>query len=113
MAGLDPAIHVYRQVRAGVDAPVKPGHDDRGCRAHLSPRRHCERNDLSAEALAKAEAIQSLSAEGFLDCFAALSMTWRGLGGQLSPSLQRQPTPTPSARAKLVAPRKSGARERS
>ena len=27
--------------------------------------RHCERSDVSAEALAKAEAIQSASAEGF------------------------------------------------
>jgi hypothetical protein len=31
----------------------------------LSQHRHCERSDLSAEALAEAEAIQSLSAEGF------------------------------------------------
>jgi len=32
--------------------------------------RHCERSDLSAEAL-KAEAIQSLSAVAVLDCFVA------------------------------------------
>jgi len=33
--------------------------------AQLSPHRHCERS----------EAIQNLSAEGTLDCFAALAMT--------------------------------------
>jgi hypothetical protein len=28
MAGLDPAIHVLLHPSAGVDARVKPGHDD-------------------------------------------------------------------------------------
>ncbi|CUU17617.1 hypothetical protein CDS [Bradyrhizobium sp.] len=40
-----------------------------GGKATLPPRRHCERS----------EAIQSLSAEAFLDCFAALAMTARVL----------------------------------
>jgi len=28
MAGLDPAIHVFLEVKEGVDARVKPGHDE-------------------------------------------------------------------------------------
>jgi hypothetical protein len=41
--------------------------------AGLYPR-HCERSDLSAEASANAEAIQS-GMRGSMDCFAALAMT--------------------------------------
>ena len=45
--------------------------------AKLHPR-HCERSDLSAEALAKAEAIHPSAYAVALDCFAALAMT--GIG---------------------------------
>jgi hypothetical protein len=35
MAGLVPAIHVFRTAKQDVDARVKPGHDDREWRATL------------------------------------------------------------------------------
>src|SRR5690349_16421694 len=54
----------------------------------MSPR-HCERSDLSAIALAKAEAIQS-GLRCCMDCFVAslLAMTWRGRNFLLSPRSQ-------------------------
>jgi hypothetical protein len=37
MAGLDPAIHVLLELlQEGVDARVKPAHDDRGAPRHAS-----------------------------------------------------------------------------
>jgi len=39
MAGLDPAIHVFGAMRrVGVDARVKPGHDDCFCGARIRPK---------------------------------------------------------------------------
>jgi hypothetical protein len=49
--------------------------------SRCSSNRDCERSDLSAEALAKAEAIQSFRG-GILDCFVAslLAMTVETVG---------------------------------
>ncbi|MGY4630152.1 hypothetical protein ACVWY3_007908 [Bradyrhizobium sp. USDA 4486] len=38
MAGLVPAIHVYRHARTRVDARVKPWHDGGACGARLLPQ---------------------------------------------------------------------------
>jgi hypothetical protein len=62
-----PALQPHRK-----SAALRPGHEN-GVWRTFSPHRHCEGSDLSAEALAKAEAIQSLSAVRL--CFAALAMT--------------------------------------
>ena len=50
---------------------------EKASRCHI--RRHCERSDLSAEALAKAEAIQNLSADAvwIASSQELLAMTWR------------------------------------
>src|SRR5690349_18676373 len=88
MPGLDPGIHHLTKNLFAMDGRVKPGHDD------WKLNRHCEKRSD--------EAIQTVTAVTFPDCFVALAMTKK-----LLPTTHGS-TKTPPARRTCSIPTRAG-----